>query len=170
MEENKLTPEQVVEEVNALEKKEEAEKLTLTGPVTEVTDLKTEETKTPEQAKKMTAHDYIVQAARDHISGMQYISTHMKELSKKAITRVSVALLKTPEEGSKINFQSELERAIYGVGQRVLNARTTLILSHMQSRIQEDKVKEQEQKPVEQTTSDNKEIENDGSEDTIKQP
>jgi hypothetical protein len=166
--EEQLTPEQVEAEVDALEKKDADEQATLTGPVTEVTTIKQEEAKTPGTKVGMNRQEYIVKAMEDHIAGMKQIQVLMRGLSKKAYTRVLLALLKIPEEGVRANFQSNEERAIFGVGQRVLNARTTLIIAGMQNKIDEDKVKAVETKteqPTTQTTSDNKELENGRAED-----
>lgn len=161
MEELKLSPE-LEAEVQALEKKEKQEQDVLTGPTTEVTSLIEEERKTPEQAPKITQQDYVAKAVQDHFAGLMQIQSMLERLSKKAYKRILLSLLKLPEEGVKVNFQSDDERKIFGIGQRVLNARTTLILSHMKSKISEDRVKKQAEavSNTVETTSENKEIAN----------
>jgi hypothetical protein len=164
-----LTPEQVESEVAALEKKDSEEQSSLTGPVTEVTSLQQEEKKFPEQKFNITRQEFIVKVMEDYIAGMKQIQVLLRGLSKKAVPRIMLALLKIPEEGVKVNFQSDQEKAIFGLGQRILNARTTLILAHMHDQIDENKIlkEEEERKKIEQAlaetptpTSDNKEIDN----------
>jgi hypothetical protein len=148
-----LTPEELNKQVDELEKQEEA----APGIVTETTSIKQEEAKTPEQVpKELTEEEYVNRAMSDYIGGVHHIELMLKKMSRRAVCRAFIAILKLPEEGQKVNFQSNEERVVFGIGQRVLNSRTTLLLNHMKNKIQEDKLK---QEPTE-TTSDNKEIAN----------
>jgi hypothetical protein len=143
-----LTPEQVEQEVKALEEQEKNS----AGLSTDVTTVKAEEAKTPE-APKMTKEQMLTLAARDYIGGLSQIQSLLPKMSSRGVRRVLVALLRLPEENLKVNFQTDEEKMMFGIGQRVLNAKTTIILHHIQQEIEKNKTEQP-------TTSATEEVQN----------
>jgi DNA-directed RNA polymerase subunit H (RpoH/RPB5) len=134
-----LNKEELNQQVDQLEK----EDAVTPGIKTEMTSIAQEEKKTPEQVPQMSREDFVTQATQDYMGGLLQIQRIVKDMSKRSLIRALIAVLKLPEEGSKVNLQTKEERVVFGIGQRVLSARTTLIINHMQSEINKDKEKVQ---------------------------
>ena len=117
-----LTPEQVTEEVKKLEEEESKD-----TSLTKVTSLAKEEDKNPE-VPRLTKEQMKDMALKDYINGMAQLQVGFKKLSSRGVRRLFIAALQLPTEGMKVHFQSNEEKAMFGVVQRVLNSKFSLIL------------------------------------------
>ena len=165
---DKETESPAVDKADLAKQVEELEKQDAAAPgvKTEMTSIIDEEKKTPEAAPHMTAQDYVDGAIKDYMGGILQVQKIIKTMSKRSLCRALVAVLKLPEEGQKVNFQSDEERMVFGIGQRILNARTTLILNHMQQKMMKENEAKMAEQVVETKTSDNNEEIKNGNDGT----
>lgn len=154
MEDKELTS-----ELSPAELKQEVEKLAeqeVQDPtLTQVTTLAEEEKKAPE-APKLTKQDMREMALRDHMGGLLQLQNLVRRMSKRGLSRIFTAILQLPQEGLKVNLNGPEEQAVFGIAQRVLNAKFALILHYVEEESLKLKQaqKEEENKNERKSTSD----------------
>ena len=129
--ESELTPKELQDETKKLAEEEATDE-----SLTKVTNQAEEESKTPE-VHQMTKEDQKDLAMRDYMGGMLQLQASFRTLSKKAMGRLFIAALQIPQEGQKVHLMSNDERALFGIAQRVQNARVSLILHYIEAAVKE---------------------------------
>lgn len=142
-----LLPSEISEETKKIaeEEKKEGE--------TEVTSIAKEEEKDGKPVK-LSKEDMLQLAFRDYIGGLKMMQAHFRKLSKKGMSRLLIALLQLPQENQKVALHSKEERFLFGIGQRVQNARFTIILNHVDQELKNQKQEKEQQETTKEIEED----------------
>jgi len=97
-----------------------------------VTSVHEEEKKSGERVE-FNAEQSRLMAANQHTSGMKIFNDLSRKLSARALRRIITGLFKLPYAGEKIvsKFQSEQEKFIFDIGQKILAAKYALLYDYM---------------------------------------
>ena len=89
-------------------------------------------------------------ALQDHMGGLLKLQKLVRDLSKRGLSRIFIAMMQLPQEGVKVHLQNNTEMAAFGLAQRVLNAKFSLILHYIEE--EASRLKTEQNKPTNEET------------------